>query len=1139
MTAASPQMEAYFSEINTKLEKCYDVAGKARSKGLDPEDKVDIPLAKNMAERVEGLISVVYPQIIGSGLSKRIEELEKQYGALALEVALTIAEEVTAEKFCKFGTKKEAMEVGIRTGFAYVTTGVVSAPLEGFVELKIKQRNDGKEYLAALFAGPVRGAGGTAMAFCLVITDYVRKKNGYDTYDATEAELNRYVTELSDYHERITNLQYKPSSEEIKFLMRHCPIEVDGTPTEKFDVSNFKDLPRVETNRIRGGVCLVVSMLALKAPKLWKELKRVQKNFDIDWTFTEDFIVLQKQKKSHSTEDTGKKISPDFTYISDLVAGRPVLTYPLRIGGFRLRYGKTRSSGYSAAAIHPATMIVLDKYIATGTQLKVERPGKAAAVTACQSIDGPIVKLKNGSVIRLDTEQEARNHTNEIKEILYLGDYLVSYGDFYDRAHALVPAGYSEDWHSQQLKKAVNESPDLKLKVSAKTYNSHKFPNHPDVVEALTISKELNIPLHPRYTYFWNAVSTDRLVQLLSWLKQAKISDRKIILPLKEEKHVLELLGVPHTVSSNEFVVIGENDSQAILSSLGLDESLKDLDDKIKLVDGNLPTLEIVNKLSNVEIQDKCGTFIGARMGRPEKAKMRKLTGGPQVLFPVGEAGGRLRSMQAAMDTGQVVADFPNFYCKKCDSKTVYPSCERCGERCKQEAAPSLQSIKIFHYFQAALKKLRTSAYPDLIKGVRGTTNKGHIPENLLKGILRAKHGIYVNKDGTTRYDMSELPITHFKPYEIRTPVERLVELGYTHDINGELLTQPKQLLEIKPQDLILPSSPEATEESSDVVLFNVSKFVDEMLTSLYGLAPFYKLSSKQGLIGHLVIGLAPHISAGVVGRIIGFSKTQGFLAHPLFHAAMRRDADGDESCVMLVMDALINFSRQYLPDSRGATMDSPLVITPRIIPGEVDDMVHRFDVAWEYPLRLYEAALQYKMPWEVQVELLGFRLGTEKQYEGIGFTHDQEDINSGVLMSAYKTLPSMQEKLKGQMELAEKIVAVDEKDVARLVIEKHLLKDIRGNLRKFSTQQFRCVKCNKKFRRPPLQGACDNCMGKILFTVSKGTIVKYLDPAMSLADKYSVSPYLLQVLDLTKMRIADAFGDEKEKQEGLGRWFG
>ncbi|PIN76469.1 DNA polymerase II, partial [Candidatus Woesearchaeota archaeon CG10_big_fil_rev_8_21_14_0_10_47_5] len=448
------------------------------------------------------------------------------------------------------------------------------------------------------------------------------------------------------------------------------------------------------------------------------------------------------------------------------------------------------------------------------------------------------------------------------------------------------------------------------------------------------------------------------------------------------------------------------------------------------------------------------------------------------------------------------------------------------------------QSIDVKHYYEHALKLSKVPP-PSLVKGVRGTSNKTHVPEHLVKGVLRAKNEIAVNKDGTTRYDMTEVPITHFKQSEVETPIKRLVELGYDADINGNPLENEDQILELKPQDLILPSNLGAADESSDAVLFRVACFVDDLLKSLYRLKPYYNLRKKDDLIGHIVIGLAPHISAGIVGRIIGFSKTQGMFAHPLFHAAMRRDADGDEACVMLLMDALLNFSRQFLPDKRGSrTMDSPLVLTSRLIPTEVDDMVHRLDIAWRYPLELYQAAAEYKLPYDVKVDQLGNHLGTPQQYEGIGYTHETGDINNGVLCSAYKLLPSMEDKLKGQMTMAEKLRAVDEGDVARLVIEKHFIKDIKGNLRKFSTQQFRCVKCNRKFRRPTLIGKCDGCGGRVIFTVSDGSVVKYLEPAISLASRYNVPAYLKQSLDLTKQRVEEVFGKEKEKQLGLGAWF-
>ena len=212
-------------------------------------------------------------------------------------------------------------------------------------------------------------------------------------------------------------------------------------------------------------------------------------------------------------------------------------------------------------------------------------------------------------------------------------------------------------------------------------------------------------------------------------------------------------------------------------------------------------------------------------------------------------------------------------------------------------------------------------------------------------------------------------------------------------------------------------------------------------------------------------------------------------------------------------------------------------VLTSKLIPSEVDDMAHGLDVVWKYPLEFYEAALEYKKPWEVKIEQIKNNLNTPKQYEGMGYTHKVSSINQGVLVSAYKTLPSMKEKLAGQMDLAVKIKAVEASYVAGAVIQKHFLKDIKGNLNKYSKQKFRCVACNAKYRRPPLMGSCTKCNGKIIFTISQGSIGKYIEPSMELAKKYDVSEYLKQVLDLLKRSFESVFGREKEKQVGLGDW--
>jgi len=337
---------------------------------------------------------------------------------------------------------------------------------------------------------------------------------------------------------------------------------------------------------------------------------------------------------------------------------------------------------------------------------------------------------------------------------------------------------------------------------------------------------------------------------------------------------------------------------------------------------------------------------------------------------------------------------------------------------------------------------------------------------------------------------------------------------------------------------VIIPACKESLDEGGDEILLRSSKFMDDLLKYMYNLKPFYKAEERKDLVGQLVMAIAPHISAGIICRIIGFSNTQGFYAHPMLHCAVRRDADGDEVAFMLLLDALINFSREYLPAHRGATQDSPLVLSSTLIPTEIDDMVFDVDIASKYPLELYQAALEYKMPWDVKIEQMRDRLGKENEQTGWMFTHEVSNINSGVVCSAYKSIPDMQQKVLGQLEIAEKVRAVDEADVARLVIDRHFIRDIKGNLRKFSTQEFRCVKCNEKYRRPPLLGYCLKCKGKLLFTVSEGSVVKYLEPSISLAERYELPKYLRQSLELVKMRIESVFGKDKERQAGLGSWF-
>ena len=670
---ASPQMLKYFDSLNKDVKIAHNLAAKARKKLYDPSPEVEIKLAKNMAERVEGLISVVAPQIVNSGVADRIIELEKEYGTLNWRVAFKIAEELALQKFCKFKDDLEAIDVGIRAGFAYVTVGVVSSPLDGMVAIEFKDRMDKRgKYISISYAGPIRNAGGTSAAVSALIADYVRKKMGYDVFDATDNEIKRAITELRDYHDRVTNLQYNPSTEEITFLMKNMPVEIAGEPSERMEVSNYKDLPRIPTNTVRSGFCLMFSScIPLKAPKLWKQLSVWGKEMGMEhWGFLEEFLKIQKRVKAKADgggkKETSVKVLPDYTYLADLVAGRPILGNPLRPGAFRLRYGRSRASGLMGQGVHPATMHILDDYIAIGTQLKVERPNKSAAFTPCDLIDGPIVKLTDGSVLRVDSEALAIRVKKDVEEILFLGDSLVDYGDFADRNQMLVPPGYCQEWWVKDIEKFLQDNKIMSVPAEkVQEWIKSPLTTRPTVQEAIALSLETKIPLHPFYTYHWKDVDRDQLVSLIEWLGKAKLHDnkgiKKVVFPLNHPgKRTLEILGVPHIVVNNEFAVIEHPHATAFTASLGITDAINM--DVLKHALGDMPesnSLQVLQKLSLVSLQDKSGTYVGSRMGRPEKAKQRKLTGSPHCLFPIGEEGGKMRSIQAAIKVGKVNSQFP------------------------------------------------------------------------------------------------------------------------------------------------------------------------------------------------------------------------------------------------------------------------------------------------------------------------------------------------------------------------------------------------------------------------------------------------------------------------------------------------
>ena len=93
---------------------------------------------------------------------------------------------------------------------------------------------------------------------------------------------------------------------------------------------------------------------------------------------------------------------------------------------------------------------------------------------------------------------------------------------------------------------------------------------------------------------------------------------------------------------------------------------------------------------------------------------------------------------------------------------------------------------------------------------------------------------------------------------------------------------------------------------------------MDDLLVRFYEMPAFYMAKRLEDIVGHIAIGLAPHTSGGVACRIIGWTDASAGYAHPLFHAAKRRNCDGDEDSIMMLMDGLPNLPRlSYLQTGR------------------------------------------------------------------------------------------------------------------------------------------------------------------------------------------------------------------------------
>lgn len=872
---ASPGQAAYFSLLESETKRVLSIAEAARREGWDPTTRVEIVLAEDLAARVEAQTEL-------PGVAQMVRDLTARLGDREL-VALESAKRVARGELKAFPGPAEAIDKAVRVGLSVLTEGVLVAPLEGIAKAAIGRNADGTDYVDLFFAGPIRAAGGTAQALSVLLADVVRRDLGIGRFQPTVAEIQRFQEEIPAY-KRAQHLQYVPESDEIELIVKHCPISINGEGTERVEVTGHRDLPRVETNQLRGGACLVIAEgLTQKAAKVLKHVNKL--GLGEEWKFLEKFV--KKKSSSAPDDDAFHEIEASDKFIRELIGGRPVFAHPSRPGGFRLRYGRGRTCGIAATAIHPVVMHAVDDFLAIGTQMKLERPGKGTIVTPCEALEGPLLLLDDGELRRVQTLEEYRQVQGRVRRITDLGEILIPFGEFAENNAILADPTFTTEWWGELVRARAGDAVADQLLLEPR----------PSFERAVEWSRTHDVPLHPALTFLWHDVTVEQCVAFRDRLReQGRMTPEGVAWPASQpDQEFLVALALPHRQQEGKLLVGAE--APALLACLGLradetgllpaPESAAPLPPRARF-----PALAWAERNVGVPLKARAPTRVGARMGRPEKADVRKMDPTVHGLFPTADGGGLKRDLLVAAKAKGVTAEVARRRCDDCQREGPWPRCVCGGHTHETGAPPDERPVMLGNELQLALKRLQVGA-PDEVKGVMGLMSKSKTPEMVAKGILRAIHEVYVFKDGTIRFDATDAPLTHFRPAEIGTPIARLLELGYTHDVKGAPLESPHQLLELRVQDVIPP-------RAAGTYFVRVAKFLDQLLEKMYGLDPFYRVGRASDLVGHLVAGLAPHTSAAVLGRIIGFTDAQVCWAHPFFHTGKRRNCAAGETEVFL-----------------------------------------------------------------------------------------------------------------------------------------------------------------------------------------------------------------------------------------------
>lgn len=1054
--------------FESQLHRCVSLAQEVRNLGLDPEENPEMEIINSQDDWIKKVTGI-----------NDLDLTKIKMQETSVETALSVIRNFIIGSYGLYPVDETTINQALRLGLALLTKTRNTAYIR-FVRIVVHEDQRKNEYFEVALNEMHQYVSPGRIFIAFLMIEELRKICNYGRPPATVVDS---LIESLQKRMKIRSSKKQIDAkiyEEIRYILEHINyvVTMEANP-RKYEYSTERTyniqqlinvLRRVFLDRVSKNVILI--------NKLRKD----------EWSWLQHLSQYELGHRNH---------------LNGVILSNP------KKGGFVVRIGKAQNIDRNYIGIHPSVFEIFDDLLFEGCQVNVllnNSKIRNCRVVGIDTLSPPLVKLNDGSTVRLFDPTKAKELTNDIEKIISFGDMLVDSTTVSGFLPTELSSACSDSlWIESLLNAIANKGVDYDevLSLFKKVITESKL-NNEEIEQTVKTCRQLHLPLHTSISYDWGDVTYDELTAMINSINSSLFTDQhRLQVGLTS---ILDKIGVEYRVS-DKTLMISERD-HVLLSSLFKSKTITHTEDK--------PIIEIVNDLSGVEAIRKnyAGLEVQIKKNKPKYVELHGVLPG----YVTNMRNQITDIISFCKSPERVIARVR--YCDECSRQTPYIKCPVCGSRTTQIFyCESCNRFSKFDYCNLCGKKTIKEGPLDcnwseiLSKAVAEIHVQPYVPlvglksnvrfsavERLEKVILRQKHNIKSTIDGTTKLYSTFLPLRYFKPKQVFTNITLMNKLNYTSDVFGTNLTSEEQILLLKPQDVVI------SYRLADQ-LRRVADFVDEILTTLYKKEPFYKINALEDILGHLIVITAQGSDCGVLGRIVGFTQADACYTSPSLMKSIDKSNKDDVYAIMLLMDVLINFSEKLIPERISVPA------SPHYIEAYINSST---DLTMEQSSHSLEPNGESKFTNLKGEKRNGISNDLNSQFtiepiifsERLGFNQTDKD----------KTRVAALDIAKIQLHVIRKSTNLDQSIMTGL-IKSYLIPNLKRQIERYG-MLYICDNCGRRYRRPPLSNSCLYCDKQIKPLISLNNIEGLYEFISSVEKSMLSDENLIEELSLLKENI-------------------